>query len=59
MQLKATRSFQLTVLSGYIPLHVSNIEAAMPINILAGEELRNKQAVSLVDSLSKRIIEHR
>lgn len=34
-----------------IPLHASNIESAMPINVLAGEELRNKQAATLGDSL--------
>ena len=35
-----------------IPMHASNIEAAMPISVLAGEELRKKQAATLGDSLA-------
>ena len=35
-----------------IPLHASSIESAMPINVLMGEELRNKQAATLGDSLA-------
>lgn len=41
-----------------IPLHASNIEAAMPINVLAGEELRNKQAATLGDSLAGEVGVH-
>ncbi|MDM3870008.1 TonB-dependent receptor [Porticoccus sp. W117] len=35
-----------------IPLHASSIESALPINVLLGEELRNKQAATLGDSLA-------
>ena len=41
-----------------IPLHASNIESAMPINVLAGEELRNKQAATLGDSLAGEVGVH-
>ncbi len=41
-----------------IPLHASNIEAAIPINVLSGEELRNKQAATLGDSLAAEIGVH-
>ena len=35
-----------------LPLHASNLESAIPITVLAGEELRNKQAATLGDSLA-------
>ncbi len=41
-----------------IPLHASNIESAMPIDVLAGEELRNKQAATLGDSLAGEVGVH-
>lgn len=41
-----------------IPLHASNIESAMPISVLAGEELRNKQAATLGETLSSEVGVH-
>jgi len=41
-----------------IPLHASNIESSMPINVLAGEALRNKQAATLGDSLAGEVGVH-
>ncbi len=41
-----------------IPLHASNIESAMPINVLSGEELRNKQTATLGDSLAGEVGVH-
>lgn len=41
-----------------IPLHASNIESAMPVNVLTGEELRNKQAATLGDSLANEVGVH-
>ncbi len=41
-----------------IPLHASNIESAMPINVLAGDDLRNKQAATLGDTLSSEVGVH-
>ena len=41
-----------------IPLHASNIESAMPINVLAGEELRSKQASTLGDTLANEVGVH-
>ncbi len=41
-----------------IPLHASIIESAIPINVLYGEELRNKQAATLGDSLNGEVGVH-
>lgn len=41
-----------------IPLHISNIESAMPVQVLSGEELRKKQAATLGDSLGNEIGVH-
>ena len=41
-----------------IPLHASNIESAMPIDVLSGEELRRKQAATLGDSLAGEVGVH-
>lgn len=41
-----------------IPLHASNIESAMPISVLEGEELRNKQASTLGETLSTEVGVH-
>lgn len=41
-----------------IPLHASIIESAMPIDVLTGEELRNKQAATLGDSLAGEVGVH-
>ena len=35
-----------------IPLHASNIESAMPVNVLSGDKLRRKQAATLGDTLA-------
>ncbi len=41
-----------------IPMHASNIESAMPIEVLSGEELRRKQAATLGDSLAGEVGVH-
>lgn len=41
-----------------IPLHASNLESAIPITVLAGEELRNKQAATLGDTLAGEVGVH-
>ncbi|MEC8427519.1 MAG: TonB-dependent receptor plug domain-containing protein, partial [Pseudomonadota bacterium] len=41
-----------------LPLHASNLESAIPITVLAGEELRNKQAATLGDSLAGEVGVH-
>lgn len=41
-----------------IPLHASTLESAIPITVLAGEELRNKQAATLGDSLAGEVGVH-
>lgn len=41
-----------------IPLHASNLESAIPITILVGDELRNKQAATLGDSLAGEVGVH-
>ncbi len=41
-----------------IPLHVSSIESAVPISVLAGEELRSKLAATLGDSLAGEVGVH-
>ncbi len=41
-----------------IPMHASNIESAMPIEVLTGDELRRKQAATLGDSLAGEVGVH-
>ena len=41
-----------------IPIHASNIESAQPISVLSGEELRNRQAATLGDSLKNEMGVH-
>ena len=41
-----------------VPLHASIIESAMPIDVLVGDELRQKQAATLGDSLAGEIGVH-
>lgn len=41
-----------------IPIHASVIESAQPIAVLSGEELRNRQAATLGDSLANEIGVH-
>lgn len=38
-----------------IPIHVSNIESAIPVNVIAGEKLRDKQAATLGDTLANEV----
>lgn len=40
------------------PFHTSNIESALPVTVLQGDELRMRQANSLGDSLSKEVGVH-
>jgi len=37
------------------PLHLSNMESAMPVSVLAGEELRRQQSATLGDTLEKTV----
>jgi len=41
-----------------IPLHASNLESAIPVTVLAGDELRNKQAATLGDTLGGEVGVH-
>ncbi len=41
-----------------IPIHASVIESAQPISVLSGEELRNRQAATLGDSLTNEVGVH-
>ena len=41
-----------------IPIHASVIESAQPISVLSGEELRNRQAATLGDSLENEMGVH-
>lgn len=41
-----------------IPLHVSNLESAIPVTVLTGEDLRNKQAATLGDTLAGEVGVH-
>ncbi|MFL0798087.1 MAG: TonB-dependent receptor [Cellvibrionaceae bacterium] len=38
-----------------IPIHVSNLESAIPVNVLSGEQLREKQAATLGDTLANEV----
>ncbi|NMP15936.1 TonB-dependent receptor [Thalassotalea sp. Y01] len=40
------------------PLHTSNIESALPVNVLAADELRRKQAATLGDTLKGEVGVH-
>ncbi len=38
-----------------IPMHASNIESTIPVTVLTGDELRNKQAATLGDTLADEV----
>ncbi len=41
-----------------VPMHVSSVESSMPSNVLSGDELLNKQAATLGDTLSDEVGVH-
>lgn len=58
MQISLTRSVieQVDVIG--LPIHASVIESAQPISVLSGNELRNRQAATLGDSLEGEVGVH-